>query len=323
MDELERQFMLLEPALKRLEEEVLIILKERLRRTDIKIHSVVSRTKSLGSLRNKIVRKKFTSPIGQVDDLVGVRIVCLLRSDIARLGAVVRQLFSVITEDDKIGDADVSEFGYQSTHFVVRLPGHCAGPRYLGLSPLCCEIQVRTLAMDTWAAMSHYLDYKHQVDIPRELRRDFFALSALLHVVDTQFELFYAARQQSKISAAEAVLSVPTSRQELNLDTLTAYLRKRYPERQDGDWRDMSELLSEIVAAGYDELSGLHGALDATADAFSRAISGDSELSDTGVVRISLAILDAAFAFSIYGSDPFGQFRPSVHMSNNSDGTAI
>ena len=50
------------------------------------------------------------------------------------------------------------------------------------------EVQIRTVAQDAWASISHYLDYKKESDIPRHLKRDFSALSELFYVADTHFE---------------------------------------------------------------------------------------------------------------------------------------
>ena len=59
-----------------------------------------------------------------------------------------------------------SEFGYMDDHYIVRLPKECKGPRYNDIKPLKCEIQVRTISMDAWDAVSHHLDYKQKIDIP-------------------------------------------------------------------------------------------------------------------------------------------------------------
>src|SRR5262245_6665261 len=236
MNELEERFRSLEPSLRRLEEEARFILNESVRRSGIKMHSVLSRVKSLESFLEKITRKNISSdPFDAIDDLVGLRLVCLFRSDIGRLGKIVHDRFDVLAEDNKLDGTTVDVFGYQSVHFVSRIKRSHVGPRYQGLHDLRVEIQLRTVAMDTWATLSHYLDYKTEPDVPRELRKDFFALSGLFYVADTHFELFYESRQRAGASAREEATSTPTSEQELNLDSLSAYLAKRYPNRKHGE----------------------------------------------------------------------------------------
>ncbi|MBI4489516.1 MAG: hypothetical protein HY694_10565 [Deltaproteobacteria bacterium] len=58
-----------------------------------------------------------------------------------------------------------------------------------GCSAVPFEIQIRTIAQDAWASISHYLDYKKESDIPAQLRRDFYALSGLFYVADRHFAM--------------------------------------------------------------------------------------------------------------------------------------
>jgi len=322
MDELELKYHSSEPVWRRLEGEVKFTLDTALRGASIKTHSLVSRVKSLESIREKAARKNSDNPIDSLEDLVGVRVVCLLRSDIARIGKIVRNLFDVITEDNKLDGTEVEVFGYQSVHFIAQLPDSCSGPRYDGLHNLKFELQLRSLAMDAWASLSHYLDYKSESDVPRELRKDFFALSGLFYVADTHFELFYGERQKSKQSAKQSVQGIPITGQELNLDTLAAYLRKRYPDRQRTNSAGASELVGELVEAGYMTLDKLHGALEASVEAFKHyeikhpPANKNKKFADVGVVRMSVAIFDSNYANKKYPkTTTYNNFRKFLKNS--------
>lgn len=309
MDELELKYHSDGPVWRRLEDEVKFTLDTAFRGASIKTHSLVSRIKSLDSIREKATRKNCENPIDSLEDIVGIRVVCLLRSDIARIGVIVRRLFDVISEDNKLDGAEVEVFGYQSVHFIAQMPVSCSGPRYDGLHNLKFELQLRTLAMDAWASLSHYLDYKSESDVPRELRKDFFALSGLFYVADTHFELFYGERQKSKQSAKQSVHEIPTAGQELNLDTLTAFLYKRYPDRKRSNTAGISELVGELVEAGYTTLDKLHEALETAVDAFRHyerehpPTNKNKKFIDIGVVRISLAIFDSNYAEKKYSKN--------------------
>src|SRR5207237_2679158 len=104
-------------------------------------------------------------PLNEIHDTVGIRVVCLFLSDIARVGALIRERFSVLVEDNRIEGTDVSSFGYMSLHFDVTMKQEHKGPRYDSISGLPFEIQVRTIAMDAWANVSHHLDYKSDKDL--------------------------------------------------------------------------------------------------------------------------------------------------------------
>jgi ppGpp synthetase/RelA/SpoT-type nucleotidyltranferase len=315
MPTLEEQYSASEATRKRLEEEAMFIVRDRLRVAQIKTHSLVSRVKTLDSVRDKALRKNVANPLIEFQDLVGLRVVCLLRSDIERIGAIIRSQFSVLTEDNKIDGEAVEAFGYQSVHFVCKLPPNVSGPRYSGLSDHAFEIQVRTLAMDAWASLSHYLDYKSEPDVPRHLRKDFFALSGLFYVADTHFEMFYADRMKSRVAATQEAELSQATHIDLNFDTLKAYLRKRFPAREEGSSTGVSELVSELAEAGYTTIDKLDNVLERSHEVFLQyeksnppsARKGKKYVSeglyaDIGVVRLSLAIVDKKFAASKYAS---------------------
>ncbi|MCH8149584.1 MAG: 2-oxo acid dehydrogenase subunit E2, partial [Planctomycetes bacterium] len=58
---------------------------------------------------------------------------------------VLREVFEVLSEDNKMDDADTSSFGYLSVHYVCRLGRDYRGPRYDDLQQRPFEIQVRTI----------------------------------------------------------------------------------------------------------------------------------------------------------------------------------
>src|SRR5260370_10516414 len=153
-----------EPVYKRLLEESFFTLERGLISAGVKYHSIPKRIKTLESLIAKAERKESTDPFTRVADIVGLRVVCLFLSDIARVGGVIKTQFEVVTEDNKIEGAEVSSFGYMSLHFVAKMRKTYSGPRYEDLGDIPFEIQVRTIAMDAWATISHYLEYKSYID---------------------------------------------------------------------------------------------------------------------------------------------------------------
>ena len=73
---------------------------------------------------------------------------------------------------------------------VAIMRAEYSGPRYDNIAVLPFEIQVRTIAMDAWANVSHHLDYKSDKDVPAELRKDFYALSGLFYLALPASRLF-------------------------------------------------------------------------------------------------------------------------------------
>ena len=114
----------------------------------------------------------------------------MFRSDIQKISVIVRDIFKIIEEDNKIDSIAADIFGYMGIHFTAKLRNsylHQRPTSYLIDIPF--EIQIRTIGQDAWASISHHLYYKQEERVPKDLRRDFYALSGLFHVADTHFEV--------------------------------------------------------------------------------------------------------------------------------------
>lgn len=139
------------------------------------VHSYKSRLKDREHLREKIGRKMATREINagnlfqEITDLAGVRILHLFQEDFRNIDAVIRRKVkdgdwvlperpSAYTWDPEAAgffrnfDLAVSEkpTSYTSVHYLVR-------PR--ADSPICCEVQVRTLFEEIWGEVDHQINY--------------------------------------------------------------------------------------------------------------------------------------------------------------------
>lgn len=163
------------------------IISQEIHNHKIKYHSFIHRIKKYDSFVEKIQGKGVKEPFQEIMDIVGLRIVCLFHSDVKEIGIIVKKNFEIIEEDDKINGVDVNIFGYMSLHYKAKLKD--VQPDYKDIKDIPFEIQIRTIAQDAWASISHYLDYKNESEIPTDLKRDFNALSGLFYVADTHFEI--------------------------------------------------------------------------------------------------------------------------------------
>src|ERR1700674_908912 len=118
-----------EQIYKRLAEEAKFILDHELSKAYLKYHSIVSRVKKFNSFWDKAQAKQMEDPF-TMNDIVGVRIVCLFLSDIKKVREVVRASFDVLSEDDKIEGPDAALFGYMSLHYDATLKKTYSGARY-------------------------------------------------------------------------------------------------------------------------------------------------------------------------------------------------
>jgi putative GTP pyrophosphokinase len=310
-----KQFPLWEKVL----HEALFIVNDSLNSSEVRIHSVIHRVKTFKSFSDKAERKQLTNPFDQIRDAVGIRIVCLFISEIERIAELVQDAFEVLDQDNKIDGVDVSSFGYMSFHLIVKMKKSYSGPRYRGIGEMPFEIQIRTIAMDAWAAASHYLDYKSEGDVPSDLRRDFYALSGLFYVADRHFEMFFKSKQAA-IAEISKTFEQPTQDrvQELNLDSLTAYLQLRFADRVQSDAAAVSELLNELRVAGLKSMNEMQEMVDKNFDWFIEREAakppGDPDedeedgtvrrFTSIGVVRI---ILSELYQKGIIAKRPTGQ----------------
>lgn len=151
----------------------------------IKIHSLLYRIKSFDSFAEKARSKNLTDPFNEIHDIVGLRVVCLFLSDLPKVGKVIEDTFHLIAKDDKIDGRPKNVFGYMDIQYVVSLEQNVV-EKIRGMQ---FEIQVRTIAQDAWASISHHLDYKQRKMIPEEWERDFQAISGLFYVADQHFRI--------------------------------------------------------------------------------------------------------------------------------------
>ena len=121
------------------------------------------RIKSEESMRDKCRRKGLPetpeSALDMIHDAIGIRIVCRFTDDIWKMRERIRALegCEVTEEKDYIHTAKPN--GYRSYHMIVASPtgwGEGVSTR----SHYYTEIQLRTIAMDSWAALEHEMRYK-------------------------------------------------------------------------------------------------------------------------------------------------------------------
>ena len=138
------------------------------------IHHLQSRLKSIDSIMEKIRRKGWPmeiTSIYKITDFAGVRVICNYIDDIYTVeNSLLRQDdIKLIRRTDYIKEP--KESGYRSLHLVVEVPIFLSDRTY----NMPVEIQIRTIAMDTWASLEHELKYKRKNDMPdhvaEELKR--------------------------------------------------------------------------------------------------------------------------------------------------------
>ena len=169
----------------RMKNEIAKSLQQSIDHKKIPLDAVNGRVKAFGSFMKKIQKNNFQNPFLEINDIVGIRVICLYRDDVAKIKDVVRETFEVISDEDKIESKESDRFGYLSAHVIAKLGTEQNSS--INLHDLPFEIQIRTIAQHAWASISHHLFYKRSDEIPQDQDRDFQALSALFYVADSHF----------------------------------------------------------------------------------------------------------------------------------------
>ena len=134
----------------------------------------ISRIKESDSMREKCRRKNLPetsqSALKEIRDSIGIRIVCGFVDDIYKTIDVIKAIHN---EKDYILNAKPN--GYRSYHLILEVETEF--PDVLGneRGTYFVEVQLRTIAQDSWASLEHQMKYKHDIKnlemITRELKR--------------------------------------------------------------------------------------------------------------------------------------------------------
>ncbi len=139
-----------------------------LKHTHNPIHHMQCRLKSIDSIIEKIQRKGWPMEIESVykiTDFAGVRVVCNYLDDIYFVeNSLLRQDdIRLLRRKDYINEP--KESGYRSLHLVIEVPIFLSDQTH----HMPVEVQIRTIAMDTWASLEHELKYKRKEAMPEHI----------------------------------------------------------------------------------------------------------------------------------------------------------
>lgn len=130
--------------------------------TNLKLYEHLhARIKTEKSMREKCQRKGLPqtsqSALKEIRDALGVRIITGFTDDIYRIVDYIRQ---------------VKPNGYRSYHLILEVTtpypdclGNAQGTYFI-------EIQLRTIAMDSWASLEHQMKYKKNIQNPERITRE-------------------------------------------------------------------------------------------------------------------------------------------------------
>ncbi|MCI5871384.1 GTP pyrophosphokinase [Streptococcus sp.] len=136
----------------------------------------LARVKSQESMMDKCQRKSLPlhphSALREIKDSIGIRIICGFVEDIFFLVDFIKKIEGVSVYNEKDFVSKPKPNGYRSYHLILEVEtpfpdclGHQQGNYFI-------EVQLRTIAMDSWASLEHQMKYKHDIKNPERLVKE-------------------------------------------------------------------------------------------------------------------------------------------------------
>ena len=208
------------PVFEKMQAEVMRILQEAVARRGLHVTTLESRIKKEDSLCGKLALKgaKYHS-LSDITDILGARIVTFYTDDVDRIASMVEQEFDIDWQNsvDKRMLHQLDRFGYNSLHYICRLPGY--------VYPF--ELQLRTTLQHAWASINHDIGYKSGVEIPREYLRRINRLAGILELADDEFSRIRAEITDYRRRVHQLVQNGKLDDVLLDGDTFGSYLQAR------------------------------------------------------------------------------------------------
>jgi putative GTP pyrophosphokinase len=162
--------------------------------------TVKGRVKEFNSFFKKYLRLlKNDPPVSGpplITDLLGIRIVCPFIEDITGVEELIKKNFEIIEVERKGAHYSFKEFGYESTHLLIKIPQDMVEKR----GKIDCdvvEIQIRTILQNAWAEVEHELVYKAEfTPFDEPMKRKLAAVNASLFLADIVFQEIRAYQRQ-------------------------------------------------------------------------------------------------------------------------------
>ena len=147
------------------------------------INSIHTRLKNPISIQQKLYRKGLEATVENIEenlhDIAGIRVVCSFTDDVYMLADALLKQDDITLIEKKDYIQNPKPNGYRSLHLIVAVPIFLQHEKCL----MHAEVQLRTIAMDTWASLEHQLHYKKDSAFDDDM------VTELRHCADLSAEL--------------------------------------------------------------------------------------------------------------------------------------
>ena len=218
------------PLYRKLEQLVYNQLKDLIKEQGLYVNAIEHRVKTEQSLKGKLELKGFKyRSINDITDLVGVRVITFYTDEVDKIAAMVKHAFIIDWKEsvDKRKLHETNSFGYNSLHYICRLPESITNDSEL--SNIRFELQMRTALQHVWSTIEHDIKYKGDIQLPLEHQRQFGRLAGMLELIDNDFSRLRNTANEYRRQIKSLVASGQLDEVPLTAISFQNYLENTHP----------------------------------------------------------------------------------------------
>lgn len=155
------------------------------------IKDVSKRIKTPDSIVDKMEKKHYElnlkNMVQNINDIAGIRISCLLKSDIYKVINIIKEMQNIKVISNKDYMSKPKKSGYSGYHLIIETPVQVEQKEI----PVKVEIQIRTMAMDFWATNEHKIRYKSKTRISTIDSHRLTAYAKIINIIDDKIMEIY------------------------------------------------------------------------------------------------------------------------------------
>ena len=220
-------------------------------------HDVQFRVKSPGSAAEKISRRgkdgklKYPGGLDRLDDLIGVRVILFVESDIDAVAIALSNQFLCLDDEDKTAMMRKNGgIGYAGRHLTLEVPpdnpprgcNDIIGQRF--------EVQIRTILQHAWAEFEHDIRFKGSSGDNAEISRAFTMASTLIELADQQF-----VNISDILKRLQSEGSIEPDTDKLDAGSLQGVLTRAFPGFRSSKENQYDWLVLALASCGIDTAS--------------------------------------------------------------------
>lgn len=152
------------------------------------ISSIQSRLKSGNSIYGKLKRRGLPVTIENIEtqlaDIAGIRVICPFLEDVYYLEKALLAQDDIQLIERKNYIENPKGNGYRSLHLIISVPIFLSKEKRI----MKVEVQIRTIAMDSWASLEHQLRYKKDFVFTQDMEDELKYCADISNELDTRMD---------------------------------------------------------------------------------------------------------------------------------------